>query len=167
MFWLNLHLMTNHFPIILTLVGTAACILGAARRIRDAWIYGALCLALAGATSVPAWITGNESHLPFENELGVPEGTVEDHELFAEATMWIMIPMGALAAFAWWRAREEPRRGPSPTWMWPTVLAVSFLGSAMIGYTAYLGGRIGHNAKTIEALKPDSARARPRPPESK
>ena len=164
MTWVKLHLMINHFPIILTLVGTGACVVGAARRARQAWTYGALTLALAGACAVPVWITGNQSHIVLEDELGVPEGVVEPHELIAEATMWIMIPMGALAAFAWWRAGQEPRRGPSPAWVWQSLLATGVAGSAMIGYTALLGGRIAHNATTIEAMRSDSARASPKAP---
>ncbi|MSR07270.1 MAG: hypothetical protein EXR93_09430 [Gemmatimonadetes bacterium] len=164
MTWIKLHLMINHFPVILTVVGTAACILGAGRHIRQAWTYGALTLALAGVCAIPAWITGNQSHIVMEDEIGIPEGVVEPHELMGEATMWIMIPMAGLAAFTLWRASQEARRGPLPNWVRPTLLTFGIAGSVMIGYTALLGGRIGHNAATIEAIRSDSARTSPRAP---
>ncbi len=166
MFWIDLHLMINHFPIILTLVGTGACLIGAARRMRAIWLYGALTLALAGAAAIPAWISGNQAHVPLENSLGVPEGTVEPHEQLSEAAMWILIPMGVLGAFAWWRGGQEDRRGPTPEWVKPALLIAAVSGSAIIGYTALLGGRIMHNEKALSALRADSAgRGETRKPE--
>ena len=144
MAWLYLHLALNHFPVVLTLLGTTACVIGAVRHSREAWAYGMITLALGAACSVPSWITGYQAHYIVEEQLRVAEGVVEPHELSAEATMWIMIPMGALAAFAWWRAREEPRRGPSPSWARPSVLVAAVMGTIMLAITAFLGGQIGH-----------------------
>src|SRR6185503_16696801 len=117
MSWLYLHLVTNHFPIILTFLGTVACILGVARRNAFAWKYSVITLSVGAMLSLPTWITGYQAHYVVENRLGFPEGTVEPHEILAEATMWVMIPLGALAAFAWWRVNEEPKRGPAPNWL--------------------------------------------------
>jgi uncharacterized membrane protein len=142
MLWLYLHLALNHFPVILTVLGTTACAIGAARRIRDAWTYGFITLAVAAACAFPTWITGYQSHYVLENHRWIAEGVIEPHELTAEATMWILVPMGALAAFAWWRQREEPRRGPSPNWVRPAVLVAAAMGTIMLGVTAFLGGEI-------------------------
>jgi uncharacterized membrane protein len=158
--WLYLHLVLNHFPVILTLVGTTGCIIGAARKSREAWTYGVITLAIAAVCAIPSWITGYQAHYILENRLRVPEGVVEPHELTAEATMWIMIPMGALAAFAWWRAREEPRRGPSPPWVPPAILIAASMASIMLGVTAFLGGEIAHgNAPPRPLVGADSAAA--------
>jgi hypothetical protein len=159
MSWIYLHLVTNHFPIILTLLGTAACGIGAARRSGFVWTYGLVTLALGGLAAVPTWITGYQAHYVIENRFGLPEGLVEPHELLAEATMWIMIPMAALAAFAWWRAREEPRRGPSPPWVRPTVLIAAVSGTIMLSVTAFLGGKIEHGAPPKGRSPQDSAAA--------
>lgn len=156
--------MLNHFPVILTFVGTGACLVAAVRRARQAWIYGALTLILAGGSAVPAWITGNQAHWVLEDEVGVKEGVAEPHELAAEVTMWFMIPMAALGAFVLWGAGQESRRGPLPTWVRPTLLTLGIAGSAVIGFTALLGGRITHNATTFEAMRSDSARASPTSP---
>ena len=142
MAWIYLHLILNHFPVILTFAGTAGCVVGAARKSRDAWTYGVISLAVAAACSIPSWITGYQAHYILENKLRVAEGVVEPHELFAEGTMWVMFPMGALAFFAWWRANQEPRRGPSPNWVRPAMLVAAAMGSIMLGVTAFLGGRI-------------------------
>ena len=159
MTWLYLHLIMNHFPIILTLLGTAACGVGAGRRNQAAWTYGMVTIVLGGITAIPTWITGYQAHYVLENRLGFPEGTVEPHELLAEATMWIMLPMTALAAFAWWRAREEPRRGPSPPWVRPALLITAILGSILLSVTAFEGGKIGHGAAPRRLSPRDSAAA--------
>src|SRR6185503_10296592 len=159
MTWLYLHLVLNHFPVILTLVGTTACVIGAARKSPQAWTYGVITLAIGAACSIPTWVTGYQAHYILENELRVPEGVVEPHELSAEATMWTMFPMGVLAAFAWWRHREEPQRGPSATWVRPAVLITAILGSIMLGVTAFLGGQIGHGKAPPPLTGADSAAA--------
>jgi hypothetical protein len=160
MTWLYLHLIVHNFPVILTLVGTTACVIGATRKSREAWSYGTITLAIAALFAIPSWITGYQAHYILENTLRVAEGIVEPHELSAEATMWIMIPLGGLAAFAWWRLREEARRGPSPPWVRPAVLIAAVMGSIMLGVTAFLGGRIAHGNTPRPLTGADSAAAR-------
>ena len=159
MTWLYLHLTSNHFPIILVLLGTCACAIGAARRSDAAWTYGIVTLAIGAVTAIPTWITGYQAHYVLENRLGFPEGTVEPHELLAEATMWVMFPLAALAGFAWWRTREEPRRGPSPPWMRPAVLITACIGAIMLGVTAFEGGKIAHGTAPKPVSAKDSAAA--------
>src|SRR5262249_11278149 len=132
MTWLYLHLMSNHFPIILTLVGTIACAIGAARKRDRIWEYGLVTLTIGALAAIPSWIPGYQAHYVAENRLGFPEGTVEPHELLAEATMWVMLPLAGLAAFAWWRRGQEPRRGPSPAWVRPAILAAGLSGCVML-----------------------------------
>jgi uncharacterized membrane protein len=171
MSWLYLHLVIDHFPIILVLLGTAACVLGAARRNDFAWKYGVITLAVGAALAIPSWITGYQAHYVVENRLGFPEGVVEPHETLAEATMWIMIPLAALAGFAWWWGREESRRGPAPEWLKPSLLIAACLGTIMLSITAFLGGKIGHGQPLRPLTTKDSAAAlqqsfTPLPPES-
>jgi uncharacterized membrane protein len=171
MSWLYLHLATNHFPIILTILGTVACSLSAMRKNAFAWKYGIITLSAGAVLSLPSWITGYQAHYVLENRLGFPEGVVEPHELLAEATMWVMIPLGALAIFAWWWDRETPRRGPAPQWLRPSVLIASLIGTVMLSITAFLGGKIGHGQAPRPLTPKDSAAAAqqsftPIPPES-
>jgi hypothetical protein len=162
MTWVYLHLVTNHFPIILTLLGTIACGLGAARHHKGMWRYGVVTLAIGGLTAIPTWITGNQAHYVVEIQLGIPEGKVEPHELLSEATMWVMLPMAGLASFAWWRGNEEPRRGPSPPWVRPALLCTALVGCTLLGVTAFLGGRIEHG----DVPRPTAADSAARAPQS-
>jgi len=157
MLWVYLHLALNHFPVILTLVGSGAGVVGAVRRSDEAWRYGLVSLAIGAISSLPSWITGYQAHYALENTRRVAEGVVEPHELSAEATMWILVPMGALAAFTWWRRREEPRRGPSPPWLRPAALTAAILGSVMLGVTAFLGGKVAFSNQFQPLSGADSA----------
>ena len=72
MSWLYLHLATNHFPIILTILGTVACSLSAMRKNAFAWKYGIITLSAGAVLSLPSWITGYQAHYVLENRLGFP-----------------------------------------------------------------------------------------------
>lgn len=159
MSWLYLHLATNHFPIILTLLGTVACSLGVLRKNAFAWKYGIITLSAGAILSLPSWITGYQAHYVIENRLGFPEGVVEPHELLAEATMWVMIPLGALAIFAWWWDKEATRRSPAPQWLKPSVLIAALMGTVMLSITVFLGGKIGHGQAPRPLTAKDSAAA--------
>jgi hypothetical protein len=162
MTWVYLHLATNHFPVVLTLLGTSAAVLSFAwrHRAREAWSYALVTLVLAGTSVIPAWITGNQSHEVVEKQLGIREGAVESHEEVAEGTLWVTFAMGGLAAFAWWRGTREPKLGASPPWLRWVVLGTAVAGSAMLGYTALLGGRIVHGQQARAGARPDSAGAK-------
>jgi uncharacterized membrane protein len=165
MTWVYLHLATNHFPIILTVLGTGAAVVSFAwrRRAREAWTYALVTLLLAWASVIPAWITGNQSHEVVEKQLGIKEGAVESHEEMAEGTLWITFAMGGLAAFAWWRTTRESKLGPPPGWVRWAVLGTGLAGSAMLGYTALLGGRIVHGPQAA-VIRPDTTRTKATPP---
>jgi uncharacterized membrane protein len=171
MSWLYLHLTTNHFPIILTVLGTVAGFVGTIRRDRNIWIYGVVTLALGSALAIPTWITGYQAHYVVEVRLGLPEGVVEPHEVLAEGTMWLMIPLAALSAFAWWRLNQEAQRGPSPGWVRPAVLITAVLGCVLLAITAFQGAKIAHSREGRAPSARDSAAAaqqsfQPIPPDS-
>ena len=159
MTWVYLHLAINHFPVVLTLLGTVAVLasLWWRRAAPEAWRYGLVTLVLATASAVPAWITGNQSHEVVEKRLGVKEGVVEAHELVAEGTLWVIVAMGGLGGFALWRGHREGTLGPAPHWVRWSVVAAAVAGSAMLGWTALLGGKITHGSEASAALRPDSA----------
>src|ERR1051326_5134575 len=99
MAWIYLHLILNHFPVILTFAGTAGCVVGAARKSRDAWTYCVISLAVAAACSIPSWITGYQAHYILENKLRVAECVVGGaRPLFAARARSVFV------FFAAWRA---------------------------------------------------------------
>ncbi|MEO7086358.1 MAG: hypothetical protein ABI442_14955, partial [Gemmatimonadaceae bacterium] len=57
--WPYLHTIVNHFPIILSVVGTSVLILALITGRRGIWLYALATLTLAGLSVYPAFYTGN------------------------------------------------------------------------------------------------------------
>jgi uncharacterized membrane protein len=53
--------MINHFPVILSVVGAVAAILGSLTRRRMVWTFAAICLTLAGTIIGPVFISGKQA----------------------------------------------------------------------------------------------------------
>ena len=53
-----LHILINHFPIILSLIGAAAAIVFLFRPRRALWLYAVASLTLAGLAAYPTKFTG-------------------------------------------------------------------------------------------------------------
>ena len=54
-----LHLLVNHFPVVLSVVGTGSLLLALVTRRRDLWRHATLTLLLAGIAAIPAKRTGH------------------------------------------------------------------------------------------------------------
>lgn len=142
--WAHLHLMVNHFPIVLTMTGLVVALAALLARRRVVWVYALATLAAAGLFAVPAFLSGSQAGEVVEQQPGVSEAAVEAHEEAAEAALWVVLVMGAVSAFAWWRTtRREAPTLPTPA-VRALVLAAAVAGSGTIGYAALLGGRIAH-----------------------
>ena len=142
--WPYLHLLTNHFPIILTVVGTGAAVAGLVFRRRTIWIYAVATLSFAGLAAAPAFFSGNQAEEVMEDRPGIGKQALDSHEEAGEAALWVMLAMRAVAAAAWWRASREERGGPSPAWVRPMVLVAALAGTGIVSYAALLGGKIVH-----------------------
>ncbi|HET9983749.1 MAG TPA: hypothetical protein VFQ38_09180 [Longimicrobiales bacterium] len=158
--WPNTHVLINHFPIILTIMGAAAVVVALLLRSRKVWLYGVASLTLAGLTAYPAVWTGTRAEEALEHAWYVQERAIHTHEEAAELTMWILLAMGAVAAFAWWRTeRADERtlpggRRPPPLWLRVVVLLFALAGAGTVTWTSLLGGRIIHESPIIRGPRP-------------
>jgi uncharacterized membrane protein len=157
--WPYLHLVTNHFPIILTMTGTTAALVAFVLRRRAIWIYAVATLSIAGLASVPVFLSGNQAQETMEDQPGVAKAALDSHEEASEVALWVTLAMGVAAAMAWWRTVREDRRGPSPAWIRPVVLVAALAGMGMISYAAFLGGRIVHGADETSVTRGVAGRA--------
>ena len=136
----HLHLLLNHIPVVGTLF--ALLLFAAALLLRDT-VSPKFALAVTASLAVVAiavYFTGGPAEDAVEKLAGVTERAIERHEEAAElATISIGI-LGALSLIALfvYRARRVPR--------W--VVLSGFVGtgvlSALMGWTANLGGQIRH-----------------------
>lgn len=159
--WPYAHLLLNHFPIILTVAGTIAAIFALVRRGRAIWLYALATLTFAGVTIYPVFLTGDEASETMRDVWYVSRDAIHTHEEAGELTLWVVLVMGAIAAFAWWRLAARERSGGPPRWLQVLVVLTALGALGAVTYTSVLGGRIVHEA---ERLVVPPAGALPRPP---
>lgn len=156
--WPYAHLLVNHFSIILTYVGLAAVLLAVVRRRRALWLYAVATLTLAGLAAYPAVLTGQRAAPVMERLWFVEEAAVDDHEKAGERAQWILLAMGTLSAYGWWRllrSRGKPETvggtvaSELPLALRSAVLVAALSGAAAVAFAAYEGGYIVHKAPRI------------------
>jgi uncharacterized membrane protein len=178
------HILINHFPVILTIVGTAAAVLALIVRKRAVWLYATATLFLAGLSVIPTFLTGDPAADDLRNTWYVTRKAIRAHDDAAEFTLWGLIIMGLIAAYAWWRAwRRETvvvagavhtDRGDVPAearvraysglpaWLRALVIVSALFGCALVYRTASLGGDILHHSTVLQSTpRPASVPAPP------
>jgi|SRR5690348_3542574 hypothetical protein len=147
--WPLIHIQINHFPIILTVVGSAVLLLALFVRLRAIWLYALATLTLAGLSVGPVFITGDQAGDAVEHTWYVVHDAVNTHEDAAIfALIWILL-MGVASAYAWWRmVKREPTMLP-PTWLRVVVAVLAAFGVSTVIRTAYLGGKIVHDSPKL------------------
>lgn len=147
--WPLIHIQINHFPIILTIVGTAVLLLALVVRQRAMWLYALATLTLAGLSVGPVFFTGDQAGDAVQNTWYVIHEAVDTHEDAAIfALIWILL-LGAASAYTWWRmVRREPMTLP-PTWLRAALVVLALFGASTVIRTAYLGGKIVHESPKL------------------
>jgi len=99
------------------------------------WVSAALAVV-----AVAVYFTGGAAEEAVENLAGVTESAIDQHEEAAEVTTVAMSVLGALSltALVFFRNRPVPR------WVAVSGLAGTVALSALMGWTANLGGQIRH-----------------------
>ena len=180
----SFHILINHFPVILTVVGAAVALLALIVRKRGVWLYATATLFLAGVSVIPTFLTGDPAADDLRNTWYVTRRAIRAHDDSAEFTLWGLIIMGLIAAYAWWRAwRRETvvvagavhtDRGDVPAeamvranaglpvWLRALVVISALFGCALVYRTASLGGDIVHHSTVLQSTpRPASVPAPP------
>ena len=152
----HLHLMVNHFPVVLSVVGLASLVVGAVWRRDFYWRAGLNLMVLAGIAAVVAILTGESAESEIRLRAFVVPGTIGAHSSAAYAALWALLVSGAIAAFAWWRARASDVMA-LPAWLRELVLISALAGVALVSYAAYRGGIIVQDAPVLQTLKTPAA----------
>lgn len=166
--WPYAHLLINHFAIILTYVGLAATLLAVVRGRRGLWLYAVATLTLAGVAAYPVAFSGEEAAPAMKRLWFVDEAAIEDHEQAGERAQWILMAMGALAAYSWWRLTRPRAQTADPADALASALPLALrgamvvaalIGAAAVAYAAYEGGFIVHKADGLgpNAVAPPGA----------
>ncbi|HEY5062554.1 MAG TPA: hypothetical protein VII52_13525 [Gemmatimonadaceae bacterium] len=147
--WPYIHTLINHFPIILTVVGTAVLFLALIVKHRAAWLYALATLTLAGASVYPAFYTGGAAAHALRDTWYVVRAMVEEHDQSASYALVAILVMGAVSAYAWRRMLRRDVAGIPPIWLRVVVTLLAVFGLSVVTRTAYLGGKIIHESPKL------------------
>ncbi len=152
--WVHVHILINHFPVILAVAGALAVLYALVRPRRGIWLYGVVSLTLAAITVIPAFLTGKQADEALGDPWYVAESAIHAHEEAAEMTAIIVLLAGVAAAVAWRRLVRYPREVSMPRTLRTAVLVTALAAAGVSGYTALLGGRIVHEAPGLQGRGP-------------
>ena len=156
-----LHLLVNHFPIVLSVVGAAMIVLAIVLRRESLWRFGMGCVALAGLGALAAFFTGQAASHVMRRAWYVQRATIGAHEEAGELALWVILVAAVICAYALWRSTGRPAPGATA---FPALLRIltvlgALAAAGTAGYAGYLGGKIVHEAPAL--AKPPAGIAAP------
>jgi uncharacterized membrane protein len=136
-----LHLLLNHFPIIVNLCAVGVLIIGMFWKSDSVQRVALLLFIVTALFTLATDQTGDGAAALVKNLQGVDKSAIKPHD---EAAGWAVGVLGAggLAALAGWIAFRSPKVFPS--WFLIAILLLGLLGTATVTRVALLGGRIHH-----------------------
>jgi len=142
-----IHIVINHFPIILALLGAGAAVASFIWRRRALWLYAVASLTLAGLSIYPVKLTGDMAEESMEKMPYVSRRTIHAHEEAGEIAMWVLLATGVVSAYAWWRALQSAPRDETfatPPWLRALVTIGALASVGATSYAAKLSDPIMH-----------------------
>lgn len=133
----HLHPMTVHFPIAIIMLGFVFDFLSMFFNKKEPCLskVGFWLMILGTLAAVAGYLTGEF----FSETLAGQAGELkETHELFAKATMFIMIGASLLRIFLVWKKKENS----GLKWI---VFGLFFISVVCVGITGLLGGNLVYN----------------------
>lgn len=152
--WPHVHIMINHFPIILATMGALAVLLAVVRGQRGIWLYATASLTLAALTVIPTYFTGEPAEEALHRPWFVARGAMHTHEDAAKVSAILVLLAGAVALVAWRRLVRYPREVRMPGGLRVALVVTSLAAAGAIGYASLLGGRIIHDAPVLQGPAP-------------
>jgi uncharacterized membrane protein len=151
--WPYAHLLINHFPVVLSVSALGVAILALLVNRRGLWLTSMGALTVAGLFVYPVHLTGIQADDALNNPWYVHPGAIESHEDAGTLAMYVILAVGAFAAYSWWRSLKRPAEA-LPVWMRAGVLAGALAAVSLVTYTAYLGGKIIHESPVLQLTQP-------------
>jgi len=146
--WPYVHLLINHFPVVLTVVAFVVALGAVITNRRALWLNAMAMLTAAGLVIYPVHFTGDEAHDALHDAWYIKHSMIDAHDDAAGIAMTIVLIVGAIAAYGWWRALKR-REEIIPGWIRAAVFIGALAGFGSVAYTAYLGGKIIHEAPIL------------------
>lgn len=136
----QMHLMLNHLPLYGLLFVAVAVGAGFVARKGTLVRFGLAMLVAVALSAVVVLFTGEPAEETVEHLAGVSKSTIEAHERVARPATFVVAALGAVALVGLARSR---RREPSRAFA-GSILILALGSSALLAWTAHLGGVIRH-----------------------
>jgi uncharacterized membrane protein len=146
--WPYAHLIINHFPVVLSVCALAVTVLALLLGRRGLWLTAMGALTGAGLFVYPVHFTGDRAAHVLDRPWFVHPGAIHAHDKAAGVAMYVILIAGAFAAYSWWRSLKRPAES-IPGWMRTGVVVGAIAAVVTVTYTAYLGGKIIHEAPIL------------------
>lgn len=151
--WEYLHILTNPFAVVLTVAGAGVGLSGWIARRGELERWGVIAALLAGIMAIPAYVTGLTAADVAAARTFVEPSLLQSHRAWATWTTVLLVSQGVFAAFS--LTQRDDRR------LRRFVILVAVVGTGLVGWTAFLGGRIVHEPATDADRIRERAHARP------
>jgi uncharacterized membrane protein len=112
--WAHIHIMINHFPVILAMLGALASVLAVVRPRRGAWLYATASLTFAGLTVLPTYFTGEPADHALNDPWYIAKKAIATHEQSANISAILTVLAALVAIVAWRRLVRYPREVQMP-----------------------------------------------------
>lgn len=142
--WIYFHLLINHFPVVLGGVALLSMLFGILIGRRQAWLYTAITLTLAGVFAYPTHFSGERAAKIFRDRMPSAREHIHDHEEAAEVTLYILLGSGVLGLISWYRIGSDDPTLPIPGWVKVALTVPTLATAGAVALTSYRGGHIGH-----------------------
>ncbi|MEP6507074.1 MAG: hypothetical protein ABJC63_02530 [Gemmatimonadales bacterium] len=142
--WVYLHLLINHFPVVLGVVALISLVAAMLSGRRQMWLYTAITLTLAGVFAYPTFASGERASRIFRERMPSARERIHDHSEAADITVWILAVSGVIGLAGWYRIGSDDSTATVPGWV-KVVLTLPTLATAgAVAFTSYTGEHIGH-----------------------
>jgi len=154
----HFHLVLNHIPLLGLLFGTVLLAYGQWRKQEEVQKVSLALIAFTGVSALAVYLTGEAAEDIVEGLAGVSHEALEAHEGMGMYALVAGLLTGGSSIIA---LVVGVVRGQLVRWSVTLTLVLALASTALIGYTANLGGKISH-----PELRAEPAAAHPAEAES-
>jgi hypothetical protein len=137
----HFHLVLNHVPIIGTVFGMLVLLTGIILKINYVKMTGLGALVISSLSMTIVLFSGDPAKEDIMGLPGISEAMIEHHETIAYSSLWAVIPMGLLAALAFYSLYKEERSGNV---LARITLFLAIIALGILSWVGLSGGEIRH-----------------------
>lgn len=139
----NLHLLSNHFPVLGSLFGIVLLVLAVLKPDLKTTVSAYIILLISGIGGVLAFFTGEAAEERLEHTKGISHKVIHIHEEMAENALFFIFLLTAAAVIGLWAERAQWK---SAKRIERFTLVIGIIAFILFAFTSYLGGHIQHGA---------------------